>query len=406
MNINIVENKFNFNIEDLMVVANRANNSKRNFLFVSKLLGKHIEVNPNVCKAAGRLMASLLYNGKDVNSDLLVSLIKGEEVNNEAVLREVNVPIKTNEKNYVLGFAETATGLGMAVASSLENSHYQTTTREDIVDIKDMLSFEEEHSHATSHKCFTMYPTKIKEADRIILVDDEITTGKSMRNLIRELTSITNVKKYIILSILDWRNSENIENMDKLKEELGVDIEVLSLVSGFASTDDTTVYMDSEPAYLTEKVAVRELNIIDRMDVKTISGGKSYFVYSGRFGVDYSNITALEEKCKLVADEINSMLNEQSNVLILGHGEDIYIPSRVAAYVNGNVKFKTTTRSPIFCKNDIDYPIKSKHCFVDNGVVYYLYNKEDMERNFDKVILLTENEMDLKLTENIEILRL
>lgn len=405
MNIKIIENKFNFNIEDLMVVANRANNPKRNFLFVSKLLGKHIEVNPNVCKAAGRLLASLLYNNKDVNSDLMVSLIKGEEIDNEAILRELNSPIETNEKNFVLGFAETATGLGMSVASSIENSHYQTTTREDIIDIRDMLSFEEEHSHATSHKCFTMYPNKIKEADRIILVDDEITTGKSMRNLIRELTGITDVKKYVILSILDWRNSENIENMDKLKEELGVDIEVLSLVSGFASTDDTTVYVDNEPTYLTEKTTVTELNIANRMEVATTSGVKSYFIYSGRFGVNYSNIANLEEKCKLVANKINTMLDNEPNVLVLGHGEDIYIPSRVAAYVNGNVKFKTTTRSPIFCKNEENYPIKSKHCFIDNGVVYYLYNKEDMERNFDKVILLTENELDIKLSKNIEILR-
>lgn len=405
MNIKIVKNNFGFSIEDLMVVANRANNPKRNFLFVSKLLGKHIEVNPNVCKAAGRLMASLLYDNGNVNSSLMVSLIKGEKVDNEEVLRELNSPIKTDEKNFVLGFAETATGLGMSVASSIENSHYQTTTRENIVDIKDMLSFEEEHSHATSHKCFTMYPNKIKEADRIILVDDEITTGKSMRNLIRELTKITDVKKYVILSILDWRNSENIENMDKLKDELDIDIEVLSLVSGFASTDDTTVYTDSEPTYLTEKTTVTELNVIDRMEVETLDGIKSYFIHSGRFGVDYSNIVDLEEQCKLVAKQINEKTSKLSNILVIGHGEDIYIPSRVAAYVEGNVKFKTTTRSPIFCKNEENYPIKSKYCFEDNGVVYYLYNKEDMENNYDKVMLLTENELDIKLTDNIEILR-
>ena len=405
MNINITKNRFDLNITDVMLIANRANNPKRNFLFVSKLLGKHIEVNPNVCKATGRLMASLLYNNK-VNTELLIRLIKGEEIDNNTILKELNSPIKTNEKNFVLGFAETATGLGMSVASSIENAHYQTTTREDILDIKNMLKFEEEHSHATSHKCFTLYPNKIKEADRIILVDDEITTGKSMRNLIRELTKITDVKKYTILSILDWRNEANIEKMNNLKYELCIDIEVLSLISGDVITDSTTVYVDREPTCLAEKTTVRELNILNRMDVATTTGVKSYYVDSGRFGVDYSNIAKLEERCKLIANEINLNIEDSSNVLVIGHGEDIYIPSRVAAYVKGTVKFKTTTRSPIFCTNEEHYPIKSKYYFTEEDIIYYLYNKEDMETKFDKVVLLTEKELNVKLTKHTEIWRL
>ena len=57
MKINIRENIYGLDIEDLISVGYRVNNDKRNFLFISKLLGKHIEVKPDICKATGFLLA-------------------------------------------------------------------------------------------------------------------------------------------------------------------------------------------------------------------------------------------------------------------------------------------------------------------------------------------------------------
>ena len=51
--ISIRENKYNLNLNDLIVMGKRINNKKRNFLFISKVLGKHIEAKPNVCKEIG-----------------------------------------------------------------------------------------------------------------------------------------------------------------------------------------------------------------------------------------------------------------------------------------------------------------------------------------------------------------
>ena len=65
MNINVTPNMFNFNLEDLVLIGKRANNAKRNFLFISKLLGKHLEVNPDVCKATGYLLSSLAYGNSN-----------------------------------------------------------------------------------------------------------------------------------------------------------------------------------------------------------------------------------------------------------------------------------------------------------------------------------------------------
>ena len=96
MDIKVKENRYNINLDDLIVLGKRINNSKRNFLFISKVLGKHIEVKPNICKEIGVKLASLIY-GQDNDK----------------------IPYEDKEKICVLGFAETATGLGMAVAIAI-----------------------------------------------------------------------------------------------------------------------------------------------------------------------------------------------------------------------------------------------------------------------------------------------
>ena len=207
MKINIKENLYGIDIDDLISIGYRTNNSKRNFLFISKILGKHIEIRPDMCKVGGLLLASTIFKRND-KVDILINYLKNQNHNERLVKEALKLTYKNKEKIAILGFAETATGLGMAVASAIENSYYITTTREDIKDIKSLFNFQEEHSHATTHKCFPKEPNKLIEADRIILVDDEITTGRSILNIIKELIKVTNIRKYTVLTILDLRNIE------------------------------------------------------------------------------------------------------------------------------------------------------------------------------------------------------
>ena len=131
MKINIKENIYGIDSEELFSIGYRNNNSKRNFLFISKVLGKHIEVRPDVCKVMGLLLASTIF-GITNETSTFINYIKGQRGEDEKVKEAMKLPYKTNEKVVVLGFAETATALGMAVASAIENSYYVTTTRENI----------------------------------------------------------------------------------------------------------------------------------------------------------------------------------------------------------------------------------------------------------------------------------
>lgn len=382
VDINIRENKYNLNLNDLIIMGKRINNPQRNFLFISKVLGKHIEAKPSICKEIGLKLARLIFDKEEKS-------------------------YKNNEKISVIGFAETATGLGMAVASYIKNCYYITTTRECITELKSILKFEEEHSHATTHKCFPLDKDKLVNSEKIILVDDEITTGKSMINIIKELKKVTNAKKIIILSILDWRNEEHRKAYDDLINKENINVEVLSLISGDIKVNDSAIYIDNNDEVINDTTDVLNYNVLDRIDLKTIyeKEVESYLLHTGRFGVEFNEIQALESKCKYIANRLQGLIGCNEKILVLGHGENIYIPCRIASYIKGDVYFKSTTRSPIYCENSDGYPIKEKHVFYHKGVKYYFYNKSEIEEKYDKVILITEDDLNIKLTNNMIVVR-
>lgn len=77
MKINIKENIYGIDSEELFSIGYRNNNSKRNFLFISKVLGKHIEVRPDVCKVMGLLLASTIF-GITNETSTFINYIKGQ----------------------------------------------------------------------------------------------------------------------------------------------------------------------------------------------------------------------------------------------------------------------------------------------------------------------------------------
>lgn len=52
------------------------------------------------------------------------------------------------------------------------------------------------------------------------------------------------------------------------------------------------------------------------------------------------------------------------------------------------------------------YPIRDKSSFVDRGVKYFFYNKVDAEKGYDKIIFITETDLNIKLTKNTIVVRL
>lgn len=391
----VVENRFNIPEELLFCIGKRDNNEKRNFLFISKLLGKHLGVNPDVVKSTGFLLSSLKYC---FNNTSHISCIKG--------IGKPSFEEYALEKDIlVIGFCETATALGMSVAASIHGSSYITTTRETIQNIKQLLRFEEPHSHASTH-CMYSDTIDLNKFKEIILVDDEITTGISLLNLIKEIVKNSSVRKFSIMTILDWRNESMKDNYRKYISETGIEIYVYSLLSGYMFERTTTIYQNKNITHIEKTLNSIPLNIFDREIVSTLENPcTNYLLYTGRFGIDSECINKVEEFSSKTANELSKFIGTNKRILVLGHGENIYIPSRVASYLQNigyKVSFRTTSRTPIYCDGEI---IKDVQIFVDRGVNYHFYNREEAEK-YDKVLMLADTPFDKMICNNLMVFNL
>lgn len=388
----IERNIYNFSVNQLFEIGKRDNNPKRSFLFISKLLGKHLPVKPEIVRSTGFLLSSLKYRFDNTS---FINCIK------ENTQPNYNVHANDNDV-LVIGFCETATALGMAVASSIEGSTYIATTREPMHGYKQLVTFEESHSHASTHY---MYSNELKLSDykRIILVDDEITTGNSLLHLIENLIHNSVIEEISIMTILDWRNAEQKLKFKEFSSSNKIAINVYSIISGSITNTDNLVYHNQSIHSINDKVDIINLSIFSKVEICTSNMKQMHYLKdSGRLGITYDHILLIEEKAKDTALEISRRIKFKHNLLVLGHGENMYIPSRVAAHLElqgYNVSFKTTSRTPIYCDGAI---IKDINSFFDNGIKYHFYNKNEAEEN-DLVIMLSENNFNHKLCNNIKI---
>jgi len=227
--IEITENPYQLPLEELFTMAARIN-KKRSFLFVSKVLGKHLPIQPNKGLLTGALLAAR-YIEKVKNIECLEKdrLLPSFFMDKPSFYSHSF--ISKNSNPIIIGFAETATALGHAFFDCFQSADYFHTTREELCDREPEITFEEEHSHATAHRCYI--PRQLMQNNReIILVDDEMTTGKTALNIIQSIHSQFPREVYTVVSILDWRSEENKHEFRQLERKLGITISVVCLVAG------------------------------------------------------------------------------------------------------------------------------------------------------------------------------
>ena len=145
--------RFGLTPEDLFSLAVR-DNPKRAFLFVSRVLGKHLSRPPAVLLAAGRLLALAMTRDPDCAAwwtDVLTGRTTPPFAQILSRRQAERVDVSEAERTLFLGFAETATGLARAVADCFGGeSGYVSTTR--LHRPGAYLTFEETHSHASTHR--------------------------------------------------------------------------------------------------------------------------------------------------------------------------------------------------------------------------------------------------------------
>lgn len=106
----------------------------------------------------------------------------------------------------VLGYAETATGLGHSVADGLGLAPYLHSTRRPVPGVAQAGGFEEAHSHATSHLLLPEDPRLLAGSGPLVLVDDEFSTGNTVLNTIRDLHARHPRGHYVVVALVDMRS--------------------------------------------------------------------------------------------------------------------------------------------------------------------------------------------------------
>ncbi|WP_236335900.1 phosphoribosyltransferase family protein [Paenibacillus auburnensis] len=389
-------------------------NKKRSFLFVSKVLGKHIPVNPYTPLLSGAALGLLLYRemggeaGSDTMDELLDQAVHGliHSLYAEEAYRKLLAARLTLPRPVVfIGFAETATALGHSMYNMFAGgASYIHTTREDIPEMESVVSFEEEHSHAVDHLCYALNAGLLSGEEPVILVDDEITTGNTAINTIRDIQSKFPRREYVVASLLDWRSDANIQAYRDLEQELGIKIRALSLLQGtidvkgvpLLEADGRKGRVDADTGVPVVTTYVR-----DRLERLMVSSTDScgeinrspYLKLSGRFGLESADNVAIDQEVARVVEQLRN-LREGSRTLVMGVGEFMYLPMRIAAEMGEGVSYQSSTRSPIHPERRPDYGVHNAYAYPSAGdpaITNYIYNVDHGQ--YDDIFILLEREV-------------
>ncbi|MDV9169370.1 phosphoribosyltransferase domain-containing protein [Streptomyces sp. W16] len=413
-------------LTDLLGLALRRN-PKRAHLLVSNVLGKHVPQSPSIVYGYGFTL------GRRVRELL------GAEESARAV---------------VLGYAETATGLGHAVADGIAVAPYLHSTRRPVPGVATAGGFEESHSHATSHLLLPEDPELLAGDGPLVLVDDEFSTGNTVLNTIRDLHERYPRGRYVVVALVDMRSAADAGRLDEFAAEIGARVDLVAAASGTVRLPAGVLEKGQElvaryesggagegsrssaapsgpaaqfPAPLKDKgvEAAPSLeagpnphppgargtarpaptgpqpthNRITRVELRwphnLPDGGRHGFTPQHRIRLD----RALPAMAARLAD---ALPEDSHRVHILGFEELMYAPLRLAReleqIVDADVTYSTTTRSPVLAVDDPGYAIRTRLTFpahdtpADGPGDRYAYNIAGA--GFDAVVAVVDSRAD------------
>ncbi|MDX2918503.1 MULTISPECIES: phosphoribosyltransferase [unclassified Streptomyces] len=372
-------------LRELLGLALRRN-PKRAHLLVSNVLGKHVPQRPSVVYGAGYGLGER------------VRALLGEEEARRAV---------------VLGYAETATGLGHAVADGLRDAPYLHSTRRPVAGARQAGGFEEAHSHATSHLLLPEDPELLAggaEASPLVLVDDEFSTGNTVLNTIRALHEPHPRDRYVIVALVDMRSPADRDRLTVFAAEIGARVDLVTRSTGTVTLPDGVLERGQA------LVAAQEAEVsasppppvpapapVTRVDLAWPAGVPD----GGRHGFTPAHRAALEAALPEMAERIAGALGggaRRGRVLVLGFEELMYAPLRLGTALeetlgaDTEVRYSTTTRSPVLAVDDPGYAIRTRLVFpahdtpADGPGDRYAYNVAGA--GFDAVIAVVDSAAD------------
>lgn len=322
------------NFDNVVKVCKRINNSKRPYLVLNQSQCKHVPCSPSEALNMFDSLATKLH----------------KYVGNQRIL--------------VVGFAETATAIGANIAMYL-GCDYVNTTRE--VFNAEFIEFTESHSHATEQKLVKFYS---QDYDRIIFVEDEVTTGNTIMKIVDKLLALNPNFKFTVASLLNGMTDEHFKSY----EEKGIEIFYLVKI-------DNTNYAEKA------KEIVSDGKIINLRPI-----ANKYLSYSCGNTRKITDSLDYEDCLNAVCSELPNI--KDKSILVVGTEECMYPAIHIGAHFEelGNfVCCHSTTRSPIAVSSNSDYPLNVCYelpsCY-DAGRKTFIYNL----KKYDEVYIISDAE--------------
>jgi len=406
---------FGDGFERLLGMALRKN-KKRAHLLVSTVLGKHIPQEPSIISAAAAALADQIHRhsifnnaNRGLNEDEItvvrriarekvIAIMDGKarSVFDDPDSDYVFVPDVT-----VFGYAETATSLGALVAQYLY-SDYIHSTRYPVAGTVDYGGFDEEHSHATAHHITPTDVTLLNNPKRsIVLVDDELTTGNTVMNTIRLFESHAHHETYYIATLTDLRTKEAVAKFAEFEKELGIHVDVISLIS-------TELDVPANAVERAEPIIERIKNDTERSLDKAAPGvvvKRAYAKAPANLskGITATDLDKVVYEASALTDIVAPVQNEK--VLVLGIEEDMFFGLSFADALqkknrSHNIFFSSATRSPVVAYDDPGYAIRDriKYDVEDDDASRYVYN---VGQSFDRIIIVTDSSASTKRIQGL-----
>lgn len=394
-----------YELDDLLGFAQRIN-PKRAFLFVSKVLGRHIPVAPSTMRRAFTDLANLLPDPTGSN--------------------------KLPEPILVIGMAETAVGLSAGVHQALQtrypNALLLNSTRhaQDNTNSTLLTTFSEDHSHASSHLIYQSSDPAVQEqllaSKTLIMVDDEASTGNTCVNVVTALreAGLTELEQVHLTTLVDWSLDEaaidkaavKTKTKDNMASRLpGVEFDRHHLLSGRWQWRDAP---NPEP--------------ITMPNVATTAAGSQPILATGHWGraptldshQGFAEYLVQFQQAYCTHFQLKDWQDRPlpTRILVLGSNEFVWWPFLLAEYlekqtsdksqhgqdgkndqndpydmgdIKPSVKFSALTRSPIALGGAISHMLS----FEDNyglGMTNFVYNVDP--EAWDLIVLCVETPAD------------
>ena len=369
-----------YQLEDLLGFAQRIN-PKRAFLFVSKVLGRHIPVAPSIMRGAFTDLANL-------------------------------VPDDLPESILVIGMAETAVGLSAGVHQALQtrypNALLLNSTRHAQHGSDNnhalLTTFREDHSHASQHLIYQsvdhVTQAQLLASKTLIMVDDEASTGNTCVNVVTALRNagLTELEQVHLTTLVDWslnQNQAQADVDDNISARLpNIDFHRHHLLSGAWQWTDAPnpepITMPSVDTTEAGSYALGDTGNWGRFPTLDSTDGFESYLLKFQIAFNVFNHQAQSEK--------EQFDNEQlpKRILVLGSNEFVWLPFLLAEWLetqnqNSTVNFSALTRSPIALGGAITTMLS----FSDNyglGMTNFAYNVEPSD--WDLIVLCVETSAD------------